>query len=80
MCGDGKNIPGAGFAAVAVGHPADGAAEAAAITGGNTTIGHGRAAGHHLEALKGGRVGQHSIRINDPMADMLPMGIGRTRS
>ena len=80
MCGDGKNIPGAGVTAVAVGHPADGAAETAAITGGNATIGHGRATGQPAGGIERRTRWTAQHPHQQPMADMLPLGIGRARS
>jgi addiction module HigA family antidote len=33
--------------------------------------------GNHLEALKGDRQGQHSIRINEPVSNLLPVDTAR---
>jgi len=61
---DGAHLPGRTFPQAAAGHSEHSAAQAG-IPAPGADVARFHPPGNRLEALKGGRAGQHSIRIND---------------
>jgi toxin HigB-1 len=63
--GDRTDFPGGIVPSLPAGHSARCPAEAAGIARGDGIAAQAVPPGNRLEALKGGRKGQHSVRVND---------------